>query len=209
MMDRRKFMATGLAAGSVGLGTPALAHGLGEPYILPEEQMPREVRLKDGFPAGEVHVDPNQFALYWTMPDNRAIRYTVGIGRGNLYHPGTFYVGAKQEWPKWMPTPDMMERSPDAYKEFLPGGKFENGQPGGISNPLGARALYLYTPSGRDTYLRIHGTNNPKTIGVAVSNGCARLVNDQVIELYDKVPLGAKVVLHPKANAGPPHKIIS
>ncbi len=209
MMDRRKFMATGLAAGSVGLGTPALAHGLGEPYILPEEQMPREVRLKDGFPAGEVHVDPNQFALYWTMPDNRAIRYTVGIGRGNLYHPGTFYVGAKQEWPRWMPTPDMMERNPEAYKEFLPGGKFENGQPGGISNPLGARALYLYTPSGRDTYLRIHGTNNPKTIGVAVSNGCARLVNDQVIELYDKVPLGAKVVLHPKANAGPPHKIIS
>jgi lipoprotein-anchoring transpeptidase ErfK/SrfK len=209
MMDRRKFMATGLAAGTMGLGAPALAHGMGEPYILPEEYMPREVRLKNGFPAGEVHVDPNQFALYWTLPDNRAIRYTVGIGRGNLYHPGTFYVGAKQEWPKWMPTPDMMERSPDAYKDFLPGGKFENGQPGGIDNPLGARALYLYTPSGRDSYLRIHGTNNPKTIGVAVSNGCARLVNDQVIELYDKVPLGAKVVLHPKANAGPPHKEIS
>jgi len=99
----------------------------------------------------------------------------------------------------------MIERNPDAYEKFAEGEIFEDGQPGGISNPLGARALYLYTASGRDTYLRIHGTNNPRTIGIEVSNGCARLVNDQVIELFNTVPMGTKVVLFPKAGAGPAH----
>lgn len=209
MMNRRQFSAIGMAAALQGIAAPTFAHQRGEPYILPEEFMPRIVRLKTEIPAGEIHVDPNNFTLYWTLENNRAIRYTPGVGRGNLYHPGTFYVGAKQEWPKWKPTNDMIERSPESYGQFAEGMPFENGQPGGISNPLGARALYLYTETGRDTYLRIHGTNDPRTIGRAVSNGCARLVNDQVAELYELVPIGTKVVLYEKVGAGPAHKNIS
>jgi lipoprotein-anchoring transpeptidase ErfK/SrfK len=209
MIDRRFFLKSGIAAGTVGLATPALAHKKGEAYVLPEEFMPRETKLMTKLNPGEIHVDPGQFALFWTLPDDRAIRYTVGIGRGNLYHPGTFYVGAKREWPRWIPTDDMKERSPNAYAQFAEGMPFENGQPGGINNPLGARALYLFTPAGNDTYLRIHGTNDPRTIGVAVSNGCARLVNDQVIDLYDRVPMKTKVVLYPKAGEGPAHSQLS
>ncbi len=209
MFNRRKFIGTGLAAGSLGFSGQAMAHSKGEPYVLPEEFMPREVRIKIEVEPGEIHVDPGQFALYWTLPKKKAIRYTVGIGRGNLYHPGTFYVGAKRKWPRWIPTPDMMERSPEAYANFAEGMPFEDGQPGGISNPLGARALYLYNQRGRDTYLRIHGTNKPGTINRAVSNGCARLVNDQVKELYELVPLGTKVVLYAKEGAGPAHSDVS
>ncbi len=206
MIDRRKFLAASAAATVLG-AAPALAHKRGEAYVLPEEYMPREVRIRAEFEPGIVIVDPNQYALYWTMEDQRAIRYTVGIGRGNLYHDGEFYVGRKVEWPDWRPTPDMLERNPDGFSQFLEGGIYEGiPQPGGINNPLGARGLYLFNVrSRRDTYLRIHGTNNPRTIGVAVSNGCARLINPQVEELYARVPMGTRVILYPKAGAGPAH----
>ncbi len=206
MIDRRKFLAASAAATVIGTARTS-AHALGEEYVLPEEYMPREVRIRAEFEPGIVIVDPNQYALYWTMEDQRAIRYTVGIGRGNLYHPGEFYVGRKVEWPEWRPTADMLERSPNAFSKFLEGGIYENStQPGGVSNPLGARALYLHNVrTRRDTMLRIHGTNNPRTIGVEVSNGCARLINPQVEELYDRVPVGSRVVLYPKAGAGPAH----
>jgi lipoprotein-anchoring transpeptidase ErfK/SrfK len=208
MLNRRHFLAAGLAAGSLGL-TPANAHKKGEAYVLPEEYMPKEVRLKTKLAPGEIHVDPNQYALFLTLEKNRAMKWTVGIGRGNLYHPGEFHVGAKRKWPTWAPTQDMLDRSPDGYKDFSEGGKyFETYQPGGIDNPLGARALYLYSSSGKDTYLRIHGTNNPRTIGVEVSNGCARLINPQVEVLYDMVPLNTRVVLYPKAGEGPAHSNI-
>lgn len=208
MIDRRKFMTSGLAIGSLALAAPALAHNKGEAYVLPEEYLPREVKLKTKLPPGEVHVDPNQYALYWTLPKNKAMRFTVGIGRGNLYHPGEFHVGAKQEWPRWTPTPAMMKRDPNHYQKFLEDGVFENGQPGGIHNPLGARALYLYSSAGKDTYLRIHGTNDPRTIGIPVSNGCARLINPQVEQLYDLIPLNTRVVLYKKAGSEPAHSTI-
>ncbi len=206
MIDRRLFMKSGLAAGTITLAAPAIAHDQGEAYVLPEEYLPREVKLKTDLPPGEVHVDPNQYAMYWTLPDNKAIRYTCGIGRGNLYHPGVFNVGFKRKWPKWTPTPAMMKREPNNYKNFLEGGIWEKtGQPGGIHNPLGARALYLYSSTGKDTYLRLHGTNDPRTIGVSVSNGCARLINPHIEQLYDLVPLKTRVVLYEKAGAGPAH----
>ncbi len=204
MLSRRNFMTSGLVTGLMGLlafVSPALAHKTrGKKYVLPEKYKPRVVKLrKINPPAGEIHVFPDEFFLYWTLANGKAIRYGVGVGRGNLYHPGTFYVGAKREWPEWTPTPDMIKRQPRLFARWA------KGMPGGIRNPLGARALYLFTRGKRDTYLRIHGTNNPRTIGVAVSNGCARLVNNLVIELYDRVPVGTKVVLHPKAGAGPVH----
>lgn len=187
-------MASALATCSLGM-SPALAHQAA-PYVLPKDHLPVKVRLRTKFAPGEIHVDPNAFKLYWTLPGGRAIRYTVGVGRANLYEAGTFHIGAKKEWPSWTPTPGMIARQPKLYA------KFANGMPGGINNPLGARALYLFTPERGDTFLRIHGTSDPRTISAAVSNGCARLVNQHVIELYDRVPIGTRVVLNPKTRRG-------
>lgn len=194
-MNRRRFCGS-LAIGSLlSAAMPLAAHVRNLPdYQLPEEFLPREVPIQPDIAPYEIHVDPGQFALYWTLPDARAIRYTVGIGRPGLYEAGEFYVGAKKEWPSWTPTPDMIRREPERYAQFA------DGMPGGINNPLGARALYLFQPGRGDTFLRIHGTNDASTIGRRVSNGCARLVNDQVIELYDRVPLDTRVVLYPVVN---------
>jgi lipoprotein-anchoring transpeptidase ErfK/SrfK len=158
---------------------------------MPEEFLPREVRVKNDFAPYEIHVDPGQYALYWTLPKKKAIRYSVGIGRTSLYESGEFYVGARKVWPSWTPTPEMIERDPASYARFA------DGMPGGLNNPLGSRGLYLFQPGRGDTFLRIHGTNEPQTIGRRVSNGCARLINDQMIELYDRVPMNTRVVLYP------------
>ncbi len=200
MLSRRQLLAAGavLAAGTVGLKS-AEAHKAGEKYVLPEKYMPRVVSMRQRFEPGTIDVFPDQYWLFLHLGGRQALRYSVGVGRGNLYHSGTFFVGAKKEWPEWTPTPDMIKRNSDDYARYA------DGMPGGINNPLGARALYLFTKERGDTFLRIHGTNDPRTIGVAVSNGCARLVNDQVVELYNKVPVGTQVVLHPKSGMGPVH----
>lgn len=194
MFDRRTFLAAG---GAVCAAGPGLAHHT-KPFELDEEFLPRRVRLRAELPPGEIHLIPNDFALYWTEPNRYAIRYAVGIGRGDLYEDGTFWIRAKREWPSWKPTLQMMERDPELYTDFEEGGVYESGMPGGPANPLGSRALYLFDAAGRDTYLRLHGTNKPSTIGSAVSNGCARLVNSHIAHLYEQVPLGTKVVLYPK-----------
>ncbi|MEM7472818.1 MAG: L,D-transpeptidase [Pseudomonadota bacterium] len=188
-MDRRSFLAAGSAA-AASLATPAIAQR--RVWTMPEEFKPRVVTLQGELPANEIHVDPKTFALYWTLPEGKAIRYTCGVGRGDLYESGTFRMGAKKEWPSWTPTPDMIEREPAKYEQW------KDGRPGGPGNPLGARALYLFTRGGRDTFLRIHGTTAPWTINSAVSNGCVRLTNAHIAHLYQQVPLGVKVVLHPK-----------
>ena len=157
--------------------------------------MPATVEIKAEFAPGEIHVDPNLFALYWTVPGNRAVRYAIGIGREGLYEPGEYWIRARREWPSWRPTPDMIEREPARYGPFA-----KNGMRGGIDNPLGARALYLFDASGRDTYLRVHGTNDPGTLQRAVSNGCARLINSHMVDLYDRVPMDTRVVLYPKGS---------
>lgn len=191
-MQRRHFL-TGtlgvLGAGTLPFGAARAQDAEAQAIAMP----PREVAIAEGIPAGQIHVMPDDFALYWTLPGGRAIRYGVGVGRDNLYEAGTFVIQAKKEWPSWTPTPGMLEREPEVYS------KWADGMPGGEDNPLGARALYLFK-DGYDTFLRIHGTNRPSTIGTAVSNGCARLVNDQIIELYEKVPLKTTVFLYPKAG---------
>jgi len=192
-VKRREFLQSTASCFLIGGATASVAAVPGKlpDYNMPEEFLPREVRIKNELPAYEVHVDPGQYALYWTLPKKKAIRYSVGIGRTALYEPGEFYVGAKKEWPSWTPTPEMIERDPGSYARFA------DGMPGGLNNPLGSRGLYLFQPGRGDTFLRIHGTNEPRTIGRRVSNGCARLINDQMIELYDSVPMNTRVVLYP------------
>ncbi len=194
-MKRRTLITTGMAACAFG-AVPAFAQETAplslevSPPIDPNA--PRIVPVQAGIEPYELHLDPSRFALYWTLPDGLAIRYAVGVGRPGLYEDGVFTVGAKKEWPAWTPTPDMIARSPEQYARYA------DGMPGGVNNPLGARALYLFTPERGDTFLRIHGTNAPNTIGTAVSNGCARLLNEHIMELYERVPLGTRVFLYPQ-----------
>jgi lipoprotein-anchoring transpeptidase ErfK/SrfK len=129
---------------------------------------------------GTIVVHTAERYLYLVMPNSRAMRYGIGVGRDGFQWAGLQKISRKQEWPDWRPPPEMIQRQP-----YLP--RFMAGGPG---NPLGARALYL----GQSIY-RIHGTNLPQTIGHAVSSGCFRLVNDDVIDLYDRVPVGTKVVV--------------
>jgi lipoprotein-anchoring transpeptidase ErfK/SrfK len=192
-LTRRVFLGT-LATVAAASGSPLSAHEQ-PPFELPQDYLPTVVELDAWLPTGSIHVFPDQFRLYLMLPGRQSLRYTVGVGKPGLYHAGEFTVGAKREWPSWRPTPDMIERDPETYAQHA------GGMPGGLDNPLGARALYLFDAAGHDTYLRIHGTDKPRTIGTAVSNGCARLTNDHVIDLYDRVEIGTVVYLHRQAAA--------
>jgi lipoprotein-anchoring transpeptidase ErfK/SrfK len=169
-------------------GLPAFAAKPEEEVIDPRKA--RIIRVGRSTTPGVIHVKPDEFALFWTMENGRAIRYPIGVALRHLWEPGSYVVGAKKEWPEWTPTPEMIERNPK-YAEW------EEGMPGGPSNPLGARALYLFRPDAGDSMLRIHGTNLPHTILTRVSNGCARLTNGYITDLYDRVPLGTRVHLYP------------
>ncbi|MCG6902054.1 MAG: L,D-transpeptidase [Rhodobacter sp.] len=189
MLTRRHFIST---AGAVAAFS-ALPRTAQAAYTIPPEHMPQIVSIGKQYAPGEIHVDPNRFYLYWTQEKRKAIRYVVGVGKRGLYESGEFFVGEKKEWPSWRPTDDMIKRSPEQYERYA------DGVPGGPGNPLGARALYLHTADGVDSALRIHGTPQPWTLGQAVSNGCARLANSHIIHLYERVPLGSRVVLYPQA----------
>jgi len=137
--------------------------------------------------AGTVVVDTPARRLYYILGDGQAMRYGVGVGREGLALAGNAYVGRKAEWPTWTPTENMQRREA-RYR------KLADGMPGGPNNPLGARAMYLYR-GGNDTHFRIHGTNQPQSIGLAMSSGCIRMLNHDVIDLYDRVLPGAKVIV--------------
>jgi lipoprotein-anchoring transpeptidase ErfK/SrfK len=136
---------------------------------------------------GTVIVDSANKHLYFVLPGQHAIRYGVGVGREGFGWSGTVRVGAKQEWPTWTPPAEMIERRPELVQ-------YASGMPGGENNPLGARALYLYD-GGRDTMFRIHGTNEPWSIGQNVSSGCIRMLNEDVTELYSLVDVNTKVIV--------------
>jgi lipoprotein-anchoring transpeptidase ErfK/SrfK len=146
------------------------------------------VTYRAPYPAGTVIVDPHNRFLYLLQKDGQAIRYGVGVGREGLAFAGTGTVQMKREWPHWTPTSAMIAREPKRYA------KWAKGMEGGINNPLGARALYLFK-NGKDTRYRIHGTTEPDSIGKAVSSGCIRMMNQDVIDLYSRIPLGTKVVV--------------
>nr|CAD6609462.1 L,D-transpeptidase [Rhizobium sp. TCK] len=152
-------------------------------------ELRRQVVAYDtGHKPGTIVVDTPARRLYHVMENGQAMRYGVGVGRAGLALAGNAYVGRKAEWPSWTPTPNMIRRDPEKNL------KYAGGVPGGPNNPLGARAIYLYR-NGNDTHFRIHGTNQPQTIGYAMSSGCVRMMNHDVIDLYERVKVGDRVVV--------------
>ncbi|GGA77646.1 hypothetical protein GCM10011491_01010 [Brucella endophytica] len=151
----------------------------------------QEVDYVSSYAPGTVVVDPNERFAYLIRENSRALRYGVGVGKVEAFNfQGEATIAAKKEWPGWKPTPDMIAREPERY------GPLKDGLPGGPNNPLGPRALYLFR-DGRDTFYRLHGTVEPWTIGTKVSSGCIRLFNQDIIDLYSRVPVGSKAVVLP------------
>ena len=157
--------------------------------IMPYESMlrpqasavPREVvEAPRGFTAGTIVVSTSERRLYFIVGDGTAVRYAIGVGRPGFTWAGTRSVSMTREWPDWTPPAQMRKRRPDLPRHMA----------GGLDNPLGARAMYL---SG--SLFRIHGSNEPESIGQAVSSGCIRMTNEDVIDLYDRVRVGARVVV--------------
>lgn len=140
-----------------------------------------------GEAPGTIVIDPHERHLYLVQNDGTAIRYGVGVGREGFAWSGTAYIRRKLEWPDWHPPAEMVARDPHARP-------YADGMPGGPGNPLGARSMALWE-GNRDTLFRIHGTIEPYSIGKAVSSGCIRMMNQDVIDLYSRVPLGTKVVV--------------
>ncbi len=144
-------------------------------------------------------VDPANHYLYLVQKDGQALQYEVGVGKEGFGWSGVAAVHSKQEWPDWYPTKDILARKPEIMQAMV---QLQSGigMHGGPDNPLGARALYLW--QGKvDTLYRIHGTNEPDTIGHDVSAGCIRLRNNDVVDLYERVPIGTKVVVLPRTYA--------
>lgn len=198
MIDRRFLMQGAAAAAAMTLARPAEAIPAVEPpppsapipgLTLAPELYPTVVTVRRDLAPGSIHVLSSKHYLYYIVRKGVAIRYGVAVGRAELVFRGAAEVGKKVEWPSWKPTPEMIERNPGAYA------KYADGMPGGPKNPLGARAIYLFQ-NGHDTAIRIHGTIEPNSIGRSVSNGCLRMVNEHVVDLYNRVELGAPVMVY-------------
>lgn len=204
-MDRRSFVLSGLALAACaapaganhntwGAISPSWGGGAPTWGVLtktpPSNYKGRQVvSYKTKEPSGTIIIDTAQRWLYHVRPGGKAVRYGVGVGRDGFNWTGVAHVAKKKEWPEWRPPAEMIQRESFHYGRQLP-----DFMPGGPANPLGARALYLFQ-GDRDTLYRIHGTNQPNTIRQAVSSGCIRMLNDEVIELYKKVPIGTKVIV--------------
>lgn len=161
------------------------------PAVDPRQLKPAYVRTQVVDPTGErpgtiVVVTPQRY-LYLVQEGGRAMRYGIGVGREGFSWSGRATVARKAAWPTWTPTRQMMEREPETRQ-------YASGMPPGLTNPLGARALYIHQ-DGRDTLYRIHGTPEVWSIGEAVSSGCVRLINQDVIDLYGRCPVGTPIVV--------------
>ena len=213
MLSRRLFMiglsATALAACS-STRTPVVQEPMIDPYYqrmygaILGEKFPiaamdlrrvdprwwrQEVPYMTSERPGTLVIDTPQHFLYLVLEGGRALRYGIGVGKDeSLVFRGTATIGRKAEWPRWTPTRAMIAREPERY------GPYAGGMEGGPTNPLGPRALYLYK-NGADTLFRLHGTTEPYTIGTNVSSGCIRLMNQDIIDLYARVPTGSRVVV--------------
>lgn len=142
--------------------------------------------------AGTIVVDPHAKLLYFVEKDGMARRYAIAVGAQGMRMSRPSVISMKREWPSWTPTQNMLRREPKVY------GPFARGVEGGLANPLGSRALYLFQ-NGRDTHFRIHGTNHLESIGNSGSAGCIRMFNHDIIDLYERVPMGTRVVVRTKS----------
>lgn len=148
------------------------------------------VRNTTGEKAGTLVVDTKKKMLYYTYPNGQAIRYGVGLGRAGFEWSGRAIMQWKRKWPTWTPPAEMIERQPELEKYSAENGGMEPG----LKNPLGARALYIFQ-NGKDTLYRLHGSPEWASIGTAASSGCVRLMNQDVIDLYTRVPSGTPIVV--------------
>ena len=180
-MRRILIRAAALAGFLLAASEPAFANALDSQLQPVASPIPRETVSFDGREApGTIVIRTSERRLYFVLPDHQALRYGVGVGRPGFTWAGSTHIAYKREWPDWTPPPQMLRRRPDLPRHME----------GGVDNPLGARAMYL-----AGTLYRIHGSNEPDTIGQAVSSGCIRMTNDDVIDLYSRARVGARVVV--------------
>ncbi|GHC52521.1 hypothetical protein GCM10007315_13760 [Gemmobacter tilapiae] len=165
-----------------------------DPHYLPEHMRRQLVPWNGPQGAGSIVVDTHSRRLYYVMGDGTAMRYAIAVGREGLGFQGDGTIQRKQEWPSWTPTANMVRSRPDLYAAYA------GGLPGGLMNPLGARALYLYR-GGRDTMFRIHGTQENSSIGRATSAGCIRLFNQDIIDLFGRADYGTRVHVRSAAES--------
>ncbi len=216
MLTRRHFVITSAALFSAPISGPVLASPTSDrskwdewdaqvtppdydpftsnPWGIEPRFLPRMVEANPSLVVGDIHVDAVARYLYHIREGGTAMRYGVAIARGNLYEAGTYTIKRKTKWPTWTPTPAMIRREPEIYTEFA------GGVDAGPTNPLGSRALYLYV-GDRDTYLRIHGSPYPQSIGGRASSGCVRMVMAHINDLYPNVELGSTAYLYPPEEA--------
>lgn len=157
-------------------GGPNFGGGVGGSSPIPRTT----VSFNGGYAPGTIYINTAERRLYLVLSNGQAIRYGIGVGRDGFRWSGTHRITAKKEWPSWTPPAQMLRRRPDLPRHMA----------GGIDNPLGARAMYLGS-----TLYRIHGSNEPETIGQAVSSGCFRMTNEDVTDLYSRVPVGTTVIV--------------
>ena len=170
------------ARSDLGFAVPAIPI-----HKVPAEFRRQIVRFDTQEEPGTIVVDTSRKFLYFVLPDGKAVRYGIGVGRQGFEWSGTAHIGLKREWPTWTPPGAMVKRQPELAK-------WSGGMPGGPENALGARALYLFNKHG-DTGYRLHGTPEWWSIGKAMSSGCIRLMNQDIIDLYDRASVGAKVIV--------------
>ena len=156
--------------------------------FVPQAAAGKVVSYRTAEQPGTIIVETKRHSLYLVLPGGKAIRYAVAVGREGFAWSGTAHVARRAEWPAWHPPREMIERAA-AHSQFVP-----YRLDGGKLNPLGARALYLHQ-GGQDTLYRIHGTNEPRSIGRNVSSGCIRLLNEDIIDLYNRTAIGTKVIV--------------
>ena len=187
LLRRRSFMLFSLSFLASGCTSSAWSPLAVTSYQLSARYRRRRVAYTGGEPAGTIVVNTTERYLYHVEYDGLATRYGVAVGEAGLSLKGRAIVGRKVEWPAWTPTASMIQRKPRLQQ-------YAGGVEGGIHNPLGAAALYLYQ-GDRDTLYRLHGTNEPWSIGHAVSNGCVRLTNNDIVHLYSRTPIGTQVLI--------------
>ena len=158
-----------------------------DPSLIDSVYRRQVVEFDRSVDIGIVVVDPKAHFLFHVLGNGQAVRYGVGVGRKGFKWSGNAEIRMKRRWPRWVPPREMVSRDKRAKQ-------WANGQPGGPGNPLGARALYLYS-DGKDTLYRIHGTDEPQSIGKSVSSGCIRMLNEDVADLFDRVMIGTKVIV--------------